>query len=205
MKKTAFELEGKQFGKLTVLHRVANKNNKSCWLCRCSCGVEKEILGVHLVHQKISSCGCSHYDKVITHHKSRTPLYQVWRDIKKRCLNKTSSDYHNYGGRGISICNEWKNSFESFYKWAIKSGYSNNLTIDRIDNSGDYCPENCRWVSRQIQCNNTRRNHFITYNGETHTLSDWCKILGLNYYTVRRRFHTGCTSAEKILSKERWK
>lgn len=205
MKKVAFDLLGEKFGKLTVIKRVENRNNKSWWLCKCDCGNEKEVLGSYLVHGRVSSCGCSHYDKISTHKLSRTPLYQVWRDMKKRCYSPKCKSFSNYGGRGIKVCDEWVNDFDTFSKWALNNGYSSELTIDRINNDGDYCPDNCRWVSRQEQNRNTRRNHHITYMNETHTLAEWCRKLDVNYYTALARIYRGCTSAEMILSKERWK
>ena len=104
-----------------------------------------------------------------------------------RCYNKNSSDYANYGGRGISVCNEWKDSFENFYNWAMSNGYAEGLTIDRINNNGNYDSSNCRWVSMKLQSRNTRTNHLYTYKGETKTIAEWAEITGIGHDTLTYR------------------
>lgn len=113
----------------------------------------------------------------------------MWRGIKLRCYNKNSKRYKDYGGRGVAVCDKWKNDFMNFYDWAINNGYSDNLTIDRINNEGNYEPNNCRWVTIKQQSRNRRSNRNITINGETHCLSEWCEILGLNYKKVSARIN----------------
>ena len=109
--------------------------------------------------------------------------------MKQRCYNPNSNSYHNYGGRGITICNEWLNDPTTFFKWALDNGYSDNLTIDRKDNDKGYSPENCQWTNEIAQHNNTRRNRYIEYKGELHTLAEWCRILNLNYSTIKTRLN----------------
>ena len=118
-------------------------------------------------------------------------LYNRWVGIKYRCNCPTATNYKYYGGRGIKVCDEWNNSFVPFCKWALENGYREDLTIDRIDHDGNYEPNNCRWVDCVAQANNTRRNCGVTYNGECHTLAEWCRILDLNYGTVSNRYCKG--------------
>lgn len=118
------------------------------------------------------------------HGLSGHPLHIRWRAIKGRCCNPKNDSYKRYGARGITICEEWKNSFVSFYEWAMENGFEENLTLDRIDNSKGYSPSNCRWVDMKIQSNNTRRNRLITAKGKTQTLQQWCEELGFKSHQV---------------------
>lgn len=142
-----------------------------------------------------------------------TRLENTFQAMKNRCYNPNNPAYKNYGGRGIKICDEWNNrevarniqrnntkGFLAFKKWALENGYADNLTIDRIDVNGDYSPENCRWVSRKIQNNNRRNNHYITYNGKTQSLADWCRELCLNYHKIRSRINKYGWSIEEAFS-----
>ena len=125
----------------------------------------------------------------ITHGMSGTRLYSIWRDMKNRCNGLKEKDKKNYFDRGITYCTEWER-FEAFRDWALSRGYREDLTLDRINNDKGYSPDNCRWVTRAVQNNNTRQNHLITYNGETHTLNQWASILGINSSTLRNRLLT---------------
>lgn len=107
-------------------------------------------------------------------------IYEVWTGIKDRCYCKTDKDYNNYGKRKIKVCTEWKKDFLNFYNWSINNGYKHNLTLDRIDVNGNYEPNNCRWTNAKQQARNRRNNKFISYNGETHCISEWAEILGLS-------------------------
>lgn len=122
------------------------------------------------------------------HGLSRHQLYGVWSTMKARCANTKNKKYPRYGGRGITVCEEWQ-TFEPFYEWAMANGYRNNLTIDRIDNDGDYCPENCRWVTLQKQANNTSKTIKIEFNGETKTLSEWAEIIGVDRVCLWKRIY----------------
>lgn len=138
------------------------------------------------------------------HGKKNTRLYRLWKVMKSRCYNEHVDRYQNYGGRGIIVCDEWKNDFMSFYDWSIKNGYDDTLTIDRINVDGNYEPSNCRWATMKQQMRNTSRNAYFTYNGTTHCLSEWCEILNLKYSTVHSRIHKlGWTIAEALELTER--
>ena len=186
------ELIGKKFGRLKVLKKVDNiKNGQTYWLCKCDCGENKIVRGTHLKLGKIRSCGCLLQEtasKNFSIHKlSTTRLYYIYNGMKGRCYNVNNIEYKNYGGRGIRVCEEWKNDFMSFYNWAITNGYKEDLTIDRIDVNGNYEPNNCRWATRKEQSNNTRRCIFITYNKITHTIEEWGRIFKINSETIRKR------------------
>ena len=120
-----------------------------------------------------------------------TRLYRIWCGIKQRCLNPEGTGYEHYGGRGIGICEEWKTSPEAFIEWALKNGYSDELSIDRIKNNEDYSPENCRWCTREEQERNKRTNHLLTYKGETHCVAEWAEITGISYNTIITRLQRG--------------
>ena len=127
---------------------------------------------------------------------SHKRIYLIWFDMKRRCYQPQNKRYNRYGGRGIKVCDEWLNDFQSFFDWSIKNGYGDELTIDRIDKDGDYCPSNCRWADIYTQANNRSNNHFLTYKGETKTMMEWSRKLNLNYYTLRRRIGLGWSVEE---------
>lgn len=124
------------------------------------------------------------------HGKCDTRLYRIWTGMKSRCYNKNNKRYSHYGGRDIIVCDGWRNNFQAFYDWAIKNGYDDTLTIDRINNDGDYEPSNCRWVTWDMQAKNKSNLRYITINGETHYLKEWCNLLGLKYPTVKKRIYS---------------
>lgn len=126
---------------------------------------------------------------IITHGGSGTRLYETWCGMKKRCYNAKDKRYDRYGGRGITICDEWRNDFKAFYDWAMANGYSEELTIDRIDVNGNYRPENCRWVDARVQQRNTTRNHFVTVHGETKTIAEWSEITGISQDVIKDRLN----------------
>lgn len=190
-------LTGKQYGRLTAIKHIGkDKHNNAMWKCKCSCGNTIIVRGATLRNGKANSCGCLHKEMTkdlaknnITHNMSNTRLYRVWQNIKSRCYYKQNNRYENYGGRGIKVCDEWKNDFKSFYEWAVTNGYKDTLTIDRINVNGDYEPNNCRWSTLIQQGRNKRNNKTYTINGETRCLSEWCELLNLNYNTVSTRIH----------------
>lgn len=135
-----------------------------------------------------------------THGMTGTRIHDEWRSMKRRCYNKRQADYHSYGGRGITICDEWLNDFQAFYDWAMANGYADNLTIDRKDVNKGYSPDNCRWVTQKVQQNNRRNNHLITYNGETMTATQFAEKYNMNYSTLITRLSRGW-DIDKIMSK----
>jgi hypothetical protein len=199
---TLLNLSGRKFGKLTVTDVFSRreKDRKIQWECICDCGNKKNVVSNYLMSGKTKSCGCLSIelstDRVKTHGLTNTRLYSIWSDMKTRCFNTKGRYYINYGGRGVTMSEEWKNDFLAFYRWSIKNGYSDELSIDRINNDGNYCPSNCRWVTRKTQSNNRRSN--IVFQGKT--LSEWCEDLKLNYHTVRTRIKVFGWDIEKALS-----
>lgn len=148
------------------------------------------------------------YNKPIPKHwhgASKTRLYSIWTAMKRRCMNPNCADFQNYGGRGIGICNDWINSYEEFSDWAYKNGYSNALTIDRIDVNGNYEPMNCRWVSKPFQSNNRRSNKLLTYNGKTQNLKKWAEDTGISRNTISSRLNLYGWSVEKALTTSAFK
>lgn len=161
------------------------------WDCTCRCGTRKDVRDAEIRRGESSSCGCYNREISSTHHSSRTRLYEIWHGMKQRCNNPRSKDAHNYSERGIAICQEWNDSFESFRDWAISNGYQDGLSIDRIDVNGNYCPENCRWSTASEQCRNTRVNHLLTFNGKTQPIASWADETGIDYYTLSKRIEKG--------------
>lgn len=193
----AEDLTGKQFGDLLVLNRTENSTNrKAQWLCKCKCGAETIVRSDHLKSGATKSCGC---DKNIKHGLSKTRLYYIWNGMRQRCNSPQHKDYPNYGAKGISVCEAWRNDFMAFREWALSNGYADNLTIDRIDGNGNYEPSNCRWVSSQKQAINRRSTILIEYKGKEISLSDLASELNLPKTTVFRKFNNGET-VEDIIS-----
>lgn len=130
--------------------------------------------------------------------RKNTRLYRIWKNIKTRCCNNHSPQYINYGGRGITMCEDWKNNFKAFYDWSISNGYTDELTIDRIDNNAEYSPSNCRWVTMAEQCSNRRNNHIVTIGGQKKTLVQWSKQFNINYHTVQDRLKRGWNEIDAL-------
>lgn len=191
------DLTGKTFGELTVLKYSHMYKRQSFWLCRCSCGKEKIIMGANLKTDNTRSCGCLWEDKNSTHRESKTRLYKIWGSMRSRCCNKNNNCYKNYGDRGITICKEWED-FISFRDWSIKNGYTEELSIDRINNDGNYEPSNCRWTTAKVQSNNRRNTIHIIIDGVSHTISDWSEISGIKYINIINRYDRG-DRGEKLL------
>lgn len=194
MNKRIKNLEGMKFGRLTVLGLSDKSNKKAYWDCICECGNTKAVRSDSLQNGTIKSCGCLKKEQDIknlnrtTHNLSKTRIYKIWQGMKKRVLDTESPSYSNYGGRGIKLCEGWL-EFESFYKWAINNGYNTKLTIDRIDNNGDYTPPNCRWVDLQTQSRNRRTNIIIKIGNVSKCLTEWCEIFELDYKKVNARYN----------------
>ena len=191
------DLAGRRFGKVTVIERAENTSGRPRWICQCDCGRRFETSSNSLKNG-IKSCGhCTQHGEAVR--GKRTSLYNRWQAMKARCNNPNASGYENYGGRGITVCAEWQESFEAFQEWATSAGYKECLTLDRIDVDGDYSPENCRWISDSEQRLNTRRNRLITIGEETKTLKEWCDEYGAPYNTVESRITKNGWVPEKAI------
>lgn len=203
------DLTGKKFGRLTAIGLADKKSRKTYWICQCDCGNLKIARSDSLQCGAIKSCGClkKEQDKVNltahhSHKQSGKRIYNIWQGMKARCYNKNNARYHRYGGRGITICEEWKDDFSAFYEWSINNGYSEDLTIDRIDNNKNYSPENCRWSNNEEQCNNRDTNINITIGNATKTLMRWCEIFELNYKTIYARYsRNGFIGIDELFNK----
>lgn len=185
------DITGKRFNDLVVIERVENASGGVVrWKCLCDCGNTTIVRGSNLKNGNVKSCGCRVYKSHnATHNMSKTRIYREWAAIKSRCYNKNLKSYKDYGGRGIKVCNEWLNSFESFKEWAYSNGYEDNLTIERKDIDGDYCPSNCTWIPFREQQRNRRICYAFEYNGRQQDLSSWCKELNLPYKNIHNRIY----------------
>lgn len=201
------DLTGRRFGRLTVLSRgddyVSPKGYRNTtWNCLCDCGNHVNVRGCNIRNGVSRSCGCIRVDHPnrLTHGMNGTRIYGIWKGMKDRCLNERSESYKDYGGRGVTIFEDWLNSFESFYNWALQSGYRDDLSIDRIDVNGNYEPSNCRWSTADVQANNKRNNHLLTYEGRTQTISQWAKELGIHSGKIKDRINKCGWSVERTLT-----
>lgn len=197
MGRPAIDHTGERHGMYTVIERdysaPSGSGQNAMWRCRCDCGREFTRSSAEL--RKLKSCGCLLRTMHQTHGGTGTRLYNVWISMLRRCKNPKDKTWSCYGGRGITVCKEWED-FETFREWAISAGYDKNAprgktTLDRIDNSKGYRPDNCRIVSQKVQCNNTRRNRRITWRGETKTLAEWSDELGIAYSCLTYRYERG--------------
>lgn len=194
---------GDSFGRLIVISDAEPINGKRRFNCKCDCGREAIIRMDGLVQGGSKSCGCFRNEltakRHITHGQRRTRLYRIWRNIKSRCLNPNLPDYNSWGGRGITICDEWL-EFEPFHAWAVANGYRDDLSIDRKDNEKGYSPVNCRWATDIQQDRNKRNNRILTYGGESNTLSEWGAIVGIKPVVIGMRLYRLGWSIEKALT-----
>lgn len=194
------DLTGQRFGRLTVIRRDGtNKNGSATWLCKCDCGNVKVASGRDLTNGDTKSCGCSRRAPR-KHGMTKTRLYRIWSDMKNRCQNPNNHAYKDYGGRGITVCKEWSDDFNRFKEWAADSGYREGLTIERIDFDKGYCPDNCTWITLSEQAQNRRMCIFVTINGKTMNLQQWCDELGIDYKLAHNRIHKLGWEPEKALT-----
>lgn len=198
------DLIGQRFGRLTVIQKASEGRKR--YLCKCDCGNSITLVPCRL--RKYKSCGC--YEKenmkiisksALTHGKTNTRLYGIWCRMKDRCNNPNLEHYDCYGGRGIKVCDEWQHSFESFYEWAMSSGYRNDLSIDRIDVNGDYEPSNCRWATLTEQQRNKRNTVYVMDNGIKISISEACEKYGIDKNFMWRKVKAGFTLPDII---SRW-
>jgi hypothetical protein len=190
----AKQVVGQIFGSLTILSETDKRGGERMVEAVCECGLVKIYYLSALKRGHTRSCGCKKSQLLtnskIKHGLAYTRIYTVWQDMKARCYNENNAGYKNYGGRGITVCDEWKDDFECFSRWAFKNGYRDDLFIDRENNDGNYTPTNCRFVTRKTSARNTRRNILITYQGKSQSLPDWCDELNIPYKLMRQRIKT---------------
>lgn len=200
--KNAKDLTGQRFGMLVALQPVGRKNGL-IWECRCDCGNVKNVKSRDLLCGDSKSCGCNQHPKGMIrnyrHGLGRTRLYGIYTKMVSHCYRE-SAGAKNYKNRGISICDEWlgENGVVNFCNWAIDNGYSDKLSIDRIDVNGNYCPENCRWATTKQQANNKTTSHYIVFKGEKRTLSEWAERLGIKRETINSRLHRGWSEHDAL-------
>ena len=197
------DLTGRKFGRLTEVKIVAHGPTK--WECSCECGNATVVRSEDLKNGKVVSCGC--FAKEVSgtqnykHGKSNSRIFRIWANMLTRCHNSNSPSYANYGARGITVCEEWmdkENGFINFYNWTISHGYSEKLTLDRINVNGNYEPSNCRWATPKEQMNNMRRNRIIEYNGEKLTLKQTAEKYNMQEATIRHRLNKGWSVKDAI-------
>lgn len=183
-----------KFGRLTAMYVSGKSKSRECiWHCKCDCGNEIDVVGSSLRNGNTKSCGCWNKEcpkpNTKKHGMTNTRIYNIWKSMNQRCYNKNAISYKHYGGRGIKVCSEWRGNdgFLNFYNWAINNGYSEELTIDRIDNDGNYEPLNCRWETNINQQNNKSNNTYIEYLGKTYTLAQLSKKYNINSDTLSQR------------------
>lgn len=191
------DMTNKKINNFVVISQ-AEKRRQKCgklttyWKCQCKCGNIIEVRGDRLRNNEVTSCGCDNINKKGKYNGlSNSKIYTAWNHFINRCYNSNNKAYKNYGGRGIKVCDEWKNDFMSFYNWSIENGYREDLTIDRIDVNGNYEPSNCRWTTDFVQRRNRTDNHYVTINGETKILNDWAREFNIKPNAVRGRLKFG--------------
>lgn len=200
------DLTGEKFGRLTVIKRAADRNKHVYWQCKCDCGNPEliEIEGSSLKSGKTTSCGCYGRERRLKantkHGLSHSRIKRIYYDMRSRCYDENTPKYKNHGGRGISVCDEWmgEDGLSKFNEWALNNGYSDNLSIDRIDNDGNYEPSNCRWVTTEVQNFNRRNNRLFEINGEKKFAKQWCEEYGININTFWQRDRKGLTGEDLI-------
>lgn len=188
------DLTSQTFYRLTVIRRIVDNTKKhAVWLCKCECGNHTIVQSDNLRSGHTKSCGCLNKENIHKHGYTNTNIHNIWKEMIQRCTNPNHKSYKNYGDRGIKICDRWLQSngkgFINFLKDIGKRPAG--MTLDRIDNNGNYCKENCRWTTRQQQNTNYRRNRMITINNQTKCITEWCNIFKLNRQTVYQRLRRG--------------
>jgi hypothetical protein len=196
------DITGQHFGTLTVLWRVGSKNHNTLWLCQCECGKFVEVQRNYLISGHTKSCGCYYRETrhtiSRTHGMRGTKIYNVWRIMKQRCCDPNNNSYKYHGARGIRVCEKWQ-TFAGFYE-DMGNGYASGLTIDRINNNGDYCKDNCKWSTVEEQNNNKRNNHYINFHGKTMTVAQAAKIYNIGYWVLYGRIRRGWRIEDALMT-----
>lgn len=192
-------IKGNRYGKLVAIRYVYTKNRKTYWEFMCDCGKTKIIQRNTVTDGSVKSCGCLFKTR---NGKSNSRKYSIWKGIIDRCYNKNNKHYYNYGGRGIKVCDEWKDKtygFENFLEWIEKDGnYNDILTLDRINNDGDYSPYNCRWATRIDQNNNKRVNRIVEYKGKKYTISNLAREYNMDRRLLDARINHGWSIEDAV-------
>lgn len=200
------DLTGRQFTYLTVLSRDTDpKYKRVTWKCLCKCGKIVSVSSNELKRKygSTKSCGCrKHETQNVKHGLRHTRVYNIWTGICQRCYNPHTKEYKNYGGRGIEMCFEWHKDFLTFYNWAMSNGYQDNLTIERIDNNGNYCPENCKWITLSEQANNRRNTIYIEHAGQIKTIKEWAELYGVDRKISYQRYWRAHNKSKEISFEE---
>jgi len=198
---SGLNLVGQRFTRLTVVEECGRRNTFKLWRCVCDCGNEVFVTTGHLRNGDTKSCGCYNVDNQrnlhVKHGQTGSRLYGIWNNMRRRCCDKGHIRYDRYGARGIKVCEEWDNSFESFAQWAKETGYNDNLSIDRINNNGDYRPDNCCWSTPTKQARNRETSCII--HGKS--VAEWAEVLGVNYNLLRQRICRDGLTLEEALAK----
>jgi hypothetical protein len=194
---------GNIYGRLTVISKdVAASSGCIKWKCSCSCGNIVSVRGDSLRSGNTLSCKCLNNERALDlftkHGMNKTPTYISFYNMLHRCYRSSHKNFNNYGGRGIKVCDRWKDSFDNFF--SDMGEKPTGMTLDRIDNDKNYDPNNCRWATQKVQNRNTSRNTNLVFNGETKCITDWAKLLGISEYTLRARINRLKWSATKALS-----
>lgn len=201
------DLSGQRAGKLEVVKLSHNDDyGRAVWLCKCDCGNQvtrkSSVMSDAIKKGKASHCGCSPILKTHGLTKGNKKLHWVWAAMIQRCVNNKSKDYPDYGGRGISVCDAWRDDFSKFHEWSLSNGYADGMTIDRKNNDLGYCPENCKWVSVKNQMRNQRKTIFIEWNGQRKALTEWAELIGISEKTLRARLINYKWPVEKALTEK---
>jgi hypothetical protein len=193
------DIVGLKYGKLTIIEDLGKRGTYRMTMCLCECGNKVEKCWYAIKRTPMPSCGCSRYAAVTKHGLHGHPLYGVWKGMKQRCIDPNAVNFHDYGERGIYVCEEWKHDFLAFHTWCMANGWKKGLDIDRKDNDGIYEPSNCRFVTRFVGNRNTRKNVWIEFNGEKMIAKDWADRVKIPVSLLLKRIKRGWP-LEKALS-----
>lgn len=198
-KKAEHDLAGRRFGRLVAMEYLGTLNGSGRWLCQCDCGVQPIVKTHRLVIGTTSSCGCLRRERMTTHGRSRTRTHRIWNGLVQRATNSNRAGAENYALRGIGVCNRWRESFENFV--ADMGECPDGMSIDRINNDGDYEPSNCRWATRATQNQNRRDNQYLTIDGRTECVAVWSREGGVRHQTIRQRVRLGWEPRRAVFEK----